>query len=202
MPLIAGWCAEEMGAEAAAAAKWKPARLERFNAHILRFAAGQWLGWDGDTELGEQEAQAVGRVLDTYLGSRELSKNPAQLAKYYQAYTDGLFVANTCQFVDLLAAHKEQPTYLYRLAYPAPASLSGLTGTPASFKTIAYPIVYAVSPLKLMARMVANSLFNWDVLRNRDNKLCVHVDDVFLMWEASGGLHLTQRWSEEDVTGQ
>lgn len=59
-----------------------------------------------------------------------------------------------------------------------------------------------MSPLKLMARMVANSLFNWDVLRNRDNKLCVHVDDVFLMWEASGGLHLTQRWSEEDVAGQ
>ena len=82
----------------------------------------------------------MAKVLDTYLGSRELSKNPAQLAKYYQAYTDGLFVANTCQFVDLLAADQEQPTYLYRLAYPAPASLSGLSGTLASFKTM--PIVY------------------------------------------------------------
>ena len=74
---------------------------------------------------------------------------------------------------------------MFRLSYPSPVSFGSFMNDGA---------------LKTMARMVANSLFKWDILRDKNNTIVSHGDDVFLMWECES-LHMVQRWSSEDIKG-
>jgi len=180
VPVIVGFNRDEGIMIKVITEKAKPALLEKFNGNLSKFSAFMFLSRDVD-EFDNMDEEVINKVLETS-GVTEISKSPDTVEKLANVYGDSYFLAPNLDFSKMMASSSNCPVFQYRFSYCPPASLLD---------------VMIPNVPKLLGRGIANSLFNWDVLRDKQNTKVGHGDELTLIFRMEK-FPLRQRWSEED----
>jgi len=180
VPVIVGFNRDEGIMIKVITEKAKPALLEKFNGNFNKFSAFMFLSRDVN-EFDNMDEEVINKVLETSEVT-EISKSHADVEKLANVYGNSYFLAPNLDFSKMIASSSNCPVYQYRFSYCPPASLMD---------------VMVPNVPKLLGRGIANSLFNWDVLRDKQNTKVGHGDELTLIFHMEK-FPLRQRWSEED----
>ena len=114
VPFICGFNKDELDFLSMTFMKKKPAEVVRFNDNIIKFTAMDTLGRDGDAVLSENDKEAVGLLLETYVGKKAISKDQTDLSNYYAMTSDAMISGSACEFVNHMQEDNKTPIFMYR----------------------------------------------------------------------------------------
>ena len=184
VPIIIGFNKDEGVFVSPQYLKLAPGFSDRANTNIKRFAANKLFNRDLD-EADSVDLEVAGELLKQ-AGLTAISQDPEVSSKFGQMLGDAMFVCGTLEFSRMVAAASSSPVYQYRFSYPTPFTLKDL--------------LPGASMLKIVARCLANSLFKWDVLRDKQHTDVCHTDETSMIFQFEG-VAFRQRWSPTDFQG-